>query len=79
MCGFQVRSVEYTQDEAIAFLLENAPDVIWTKEDSKDTGLTWVGIDKSSGQVKYSASTYLGYHGSANLEINRGTKAEFYP
>jgi hypothetical protein len=78
---------DFTQDEAINFLLENAPDVIWSKEVHPNSNseskpewglLFWIGIDKLSGEVKYSASTSEGRHGTAILEINRGTKAELW-
>jgi hypothetical protein len=81
---------DFTQDEVVNFLLENAPDVIWSNEVHPDSNLKsnsestpewgllfWIGIDKLSGEVKYSASTSEGRHGSAILEINRGTKAAF--
>jgi hypothetical protein len=75
---------DFTQDD---FLLENAPDVIWSKEvkPSSNTDSTlqwgllfWIAIDKLSGEVKYSASTSEGRHDTAILQINRGTNAELW-
>jgi hypothetical protein len=78
---YQKNSAEdFTEDEVNLFLLENAPDAIWLKEENPNDGahayadFLWTGIDRISREVKYSAFTFAGYHGSASLQINRGTK-----